>query len=84
MTTNRHALQPLTLQLRGSDQLVVDPTHARGRTLDHLMTDVPDQVQVDVVAPICNSDHSSQSAVISMVQAALNLCVSGKVFWFRL
>ena len=30
----------------GCDQLVVSPTHARGGTLDLLMTDVPDLVQV--------------------------------------
>ena len=56
------------------------PTHARGGTLEVLMTDVPDQVQVSVVAPIGNSDHSSLSAVISMAQAVPNLCVSRKVF----
>ena len=44
------------------------------------MTDVPDLVRVAVVAPIGNSDHSSLSAVISMAQAVLNLCVSMKVF----
>ena len=37
-------------------------------------------VQVAVLSPIGNSDHSSLSAVISMVQAVLNLCVSRKVF----
>ena len=38
-------LQPLTSQLSPvaiSCQLVVGPTHARGGTLDLLMTDVPD------------------------------------------
>ena len=49
----------------GCDQLVVGPTHARGGTLDHLMTDVSDLVRVAVVAPRGNSDHSSLSAVIS-------------------
>ena len=44
------------------------------------MTDVPDLVRVYVVAPIGNSDHSSLSAVISIVQAVPNLCVSSKVF----
>ena len=44
------------------------------------MTDVPDLVRVSVVAPIGNSDHSSLSAVISMVQAVPNLCVSRNVF----
>ena len=43
------------------------------------MTDVPDLVQVAVVAPIGNSDHSSLSAVISMAQAVPNFCVSRKV-----
>ena len=57
----------------GCDQLVVGPTHARGGTLYLLMTDVPDLVQVAVVAPIGNSDHSSLSGVISMAQAVPNL-----------
>ena len=48
----------------GCNQLVVGPTHARGGTLDLLMTDTPDLVRVAVVAPIGNSDHSSQSTVI--------------------
>ena len=56
------------------------PDHARGGILDLLMTDVPDLVQVSVVAPIGNSDHSSLSAVISMAQAVRNLCVSREVF----
>ena len=60
--------------------MVVGPTHARGGTLDLLMTDVPGLVRVAVVAPIGNSDHSSLSVVISMAQAVLNLCVTRKVF----
>ena len=62
--------------------MVVGPTHARGGTLDLeiLITDVPDQVRVSVVAPIGNSDHSSLSAVISMAQAVPNLCVNRRVF----
>ena len=39
-------------------------THARSTTLSCLMTDVPDCVQIDVVAPIGNSDYSSVAAVI--------------------
>ena len=62
------------------DQFVVSPTHARGGTLDLLMTDFPDLIRVAVVAPIGNSDHSSLSALISMAQAVPNLCVSRKVF----
>ena len=64
----------------GCDQMVVGRTHARGGTLDLLMTDVPDLVHVAVVAPIGNSDHSSLSAVISMARAVPILCVSRKVF----
>ena len=58
--------------------MVVSPTHARGGTLDLLMTDVPDLVLVSVVAPIGNSDHSSLSAVISMVQAVQNFVFKDK------
>ena len=60
--------------------LFVGQTHARGGTLDLLMTGVPDLVWVAVVTPIGNSDYSSLSAVISMAQTVLKLCVSGKVF----
>ena len=63
----------------GYMQLVVCLTHAQGGTLDLLMTDVPDQVWVAVV-PKGNSDHSSLSEVISMLQAVPNLSVSRKVF----
>ena len=80
-TTNRHGVTAFDFAtVSGCDQLVVGPTHARGGTLDLLMTDVPDLVQVAVVAPIGNSDHSSLSAVISMAQAVPNMCVSRKVF----
>ena len=58
--------------------MVVGPTHARGGTLDLLITDVPDQVEVDVVASIGNSDHSSLSTVISMAQAVPNVHILGK------
>ena len=64
----------------GCDQLVVGLTHAHGGILDLLMTDVPDLIQVAVVARIGNSDHSLLSVVISMAQAVPNLCVSRKVF----
>ena len=80
-TTNCHGVASFDFAtVSGCDQLVVGPTHARGGTLDLLMTDVPDLVRVAVVAPIDNSDHSSLSAVISMAQAVPNLCVSRKVF----
>ena len=80
-TTNRHGVAAFDFATAsGCDQLVVGPTHARGGTLDLLMTDVPDLVWVAVVAPISNSDHSSLSAVISMAQEVPNLCVSRKVF----
>ena len=66
--------------MSGGDQLVAGPTHARGGTLDVLMTDVPDLLRVSDVAAIGNSDHSSLLTVISMAQAVPNLCVSWKVF----
>ena len=79
MTTNNHGVVAFDFStVSGCDQLVVGPTHARDGTLDLLMSDIPDLVQVAVVAPIGNSDHSSLSAVISM--AVPNLCVSRKVF----
>ena len=56
-------------------QIVYGPTHARGGTHDLLMTDVPDQVLVAVVAPIGNTDHYSLPAVISIALAVSNLCV---------
>ena len=66
-TTNSHGIAAFDFTtVSGCDQLVVGITHARGVTLDLLMTDVPDSVRVAVVAPIGNSDHSSLSAVISM------------------
>ena len=80
-TTNHHGVVAIDFAtVSGCDQLVVGPTHARGGTLDLLMTNVPDLEQVAVVAPMGNSDHSSPSAVISMGQAVPNMCVSRKVF----
>ena len=80
-TTNRHGVAAFDFAtVSGCDQWVVGPTRARGGTLDLLMTDVPDLVRVAVVVPIGNSDHSSLSAVNSMAQVVLNLCVSRKVF----
>ena len=80
-TTNRHGIAAFDFAtVSGCDPLVVGPTHARGRTLDLLMTAVPDLVRVAVVALIGNADHSSVSALISMAQAIPYLCVSRKVF----
>ena len=58
---------------------MIGPTYAPGGTLDILTTDVNDLVQVVVVAPLGNSDHSSLSIAISMAQAIPNLCVSRRV-----
>ena len=80
-TTNRHGVVAFDFAtVSGCDQLVVGPTHARGGTLDLLMTDVPDLVRVAVLAPIGNLDHSSLSPVILMAQAVPNLYVSRNVF----
>ena len=65
MTRNRHGVPAFDFAtVSGCDQLIIGPTHARGRTLDLLMTDVPGLVRVAVVALIGNSDHSYLSAVI--------------------
>ena len=59
-TTNSHGVAAFDFAtVSGCDKLVVGPTHARGGTLDLLMTDVPALVRVAVVAPILNSDYSS-------------------------
>ena len=79
-TTNRHGVEALDFAtVAGCDQLVIGPTHARGGTLDLLMTDVPDIVREAVVAPLGRSDHSTLSIAISMAQAIPNLCVSKRV-----
>ena len=68
--TNSHGVAAFDFAtVSGCDQLVVGPTHARGAILDLVITDVPDLIQVAVVALIGNSDHSSLSAVISTAQA---------------
>ena len=59
-TTNRHSVAALDFAtVSGCDQLLINPTHARGGTLDLLMTDVSDLVPVAVVTPLGRSDHSS-------------------------
>ena len=64
-TTNRHGVAAFTFPTQsGCEQLVVSQTNARGGTLDLLMTDVPDLVQVAVATPIGSSGHSSLSADI--------------------
>ena len=79
-TTNHHGVAAFALSnVSGCNQLVIGPTHARGGTLDLLMTDVSDLVRVTVVAPIDNSDHSSLWAVILMTRVVPNFCVSRKV-----
>ena len=79
-TTNRHGVAAFDFEtVSGCNQLVVGPTHARGGTLDLLMTDVPDLVRVAAVASIGNSDHSSLSAVISMAHAVPNCVCVGNI-----
>ena len=49
-TTNRYGVAAFDLAtVSGCDQFIVGPTHGHGRTLDLLMTDVPDLVQVAIV-----------------------------------
>ena len=80
-TTNRHGVAAFDFAtVSCCDLLVVGPIHARGGTLNLLMTDVTDFERVAVVAPIGNSDRSSLSAVISVAHSVTNLCVSRRVF----
>ena len=66
-TMNRHGVAALDfVTVSGCDHMVIGPTHARGGTLDFLMTDVPGLVRVAVVAPLGRSAHSSLSIEISM------------------
>ena len=79
-TTNRHGVAAHDFgTVSGSDQLVIGPTHARGGSLDLLMTDVPDLARVAVVAPLGSLDHSLTSIAISMAQGIPSLCVSRSV-----
>ena len=58
-TTNRRGVAALDFAtVSGCDQLVIGPTHSREGTLNLLMNDVPDIVQVAVVAPLGIWDHS--------------------------
>ena len=62
--TNRHGVASIEFAtVFGCGQLVLGTTHARGATLDLLMTGVSNQVWVAVVAQMSNSDYSSLSAV---------------------
>ena len=65
-TTSRHLVAAFDFAtVSGCDQLVVGQTHARGGTLDLLMTDVPDLVRVSVVAPIgSHFDGSGSSKLV--------------------
>jgi hypothetical protein len=84
MTTNRHGVAALDFStVAGCDQLVIGPTHVRGGTLDLLMTDVPDLVQVSVLAPVGRSDHSTLSVRVSSASSVPNLCESRSVFMKR-
>ena len=54
-TTNRHGVAAFDFAaVSGWDQLVVDTTGKRGGTFVLLMTDVPDLVQIAVLAPTDN------------------------------
>ena len=66
--------------LNGHHQEWFGSTTTNRDGVDLLMTDVPDLARVAVVAPLFSSDHSSLSAVISVVQAVPNMCVSRKGF----
>ena len=61
-TTNRHGVTALDFAtVSGCDQLVTGPTHARGGTLDLLMTDVPDLVRINLGLLMTAGVHSTSS-----------------------
>ena len=60
--TNSHGVAAFDFAtVSGCDQLVVGPTHARSGILDLLMTDVPNLIQVVVVA-----DHSYLRSLVAL------------------
>ena len=78
-TTNRHDVAAFDFAtVSGCDQLVVGPTHARGGTLDLMMSDVPDLVRVSVVAPIGNSDHPLCQQLLRWVRLFRTCVLVGK------
>ena len=81
-TTNRHGVAAFDFATVSSCyQLVVCPTHARGGTLDLLMTNVPDLVRV-AVASIGNSDHSLCRQSFRWLRRFQTNCVLvGKFSW---
>ena len=75
-------LRLLTLQLYQVviSYMVIGPTHSRVGPVDLLITDVPDIVQVTVLAPRGNSDHSSLISAISVRK----LFLKHPVYWTAL
>lgn len=65
--------------ISGCEQMVTGPTHLLGGTLDLLLTDVPDLVNVSVKAPIGGSDHSSLSIVVTTNQIAPAVTIRKRV-----
>ena len=62
--TDRHGRDALDFcNLSCCEQLVRCPTHIAGNTLDLVMTDVPDIVDVFVGTPLITSDHCFVSCV---------------------
>ena len=64
----------------GCEQLVRGPTHIHGGTLDLLFTDVPELVNVSVVAPIGGSDHSTLSISLDICQRVPEFTIRREVY----
>ena len=56
------------------------PTHIGGNTLDLVITDVPDTVDVVVVTPLGTSDHYFVSCLFCVKQSLLKYNVRSTVF----
>ena len=79
--TNGHGIAALDFcTTSGCSQLVDQPTHSGGNRLDLLMTDVPDLVEFQVLAPVGSSDHSAIGFAVKVAQFVPNVCIRREVF----
>ena len=79
--TDRHGIAAFDFcNLSGCVQLINEPTHHHGNTLDLLLTDVPGVVESRVVPPLGSSDHSALSFTLKLGFKVPNVQLTRKVF----
>ena len=64
----------------GCLQIVNEPTHVAGGTLDLVLTDIPDLVTVVVGCPVGSSDHSALLIELSLDQSVPHTVVNREVY----